>query len=203
MNRKYVQYLSIMGIILLISIFVGCDSDTVLPPPDVAQSSITLPARRLTDAERNAWIADYRAFGGPTTVELEVVRLVNIVRANHNLSRVVRDDALMMAARFFAQQANDLRGLYSGTHNFGPYATDPSASHGASANVAAAFGARLRWNGGNWFSSGRLNAHTLVNGWMNSEGHRRYILSPEHRFIGVGQFPGGISYMYLSDQSSL
>ena len=167
-----------------------------------AQSSITLPNRRLTDIERNTWIADYRAFGGPTTVELEVVRLINIVRADHNLSQVAIDDTLMMAARFFAQQANDLRGLYTGSHNFGPYATNRTAQHGASANVAAAFGARLRWNGGNWFSGGSMSAEALVNGWMNSDGHRRYILSPEHRFIGVGQFPGGISYMYLSDQSS-
>ena len=168
----------------------------------VAKSSIKLPNRRVTDKERNDWIAEYRALGGPTTVELEVVRLINIVRANHNLSQVTIDNTLMMAARFFAQQAHDLKGLYSGSHNFGPYADDPSARHGASANVAASFGARLRWNGGNWFSDGNMSAESLVTGWMNSEGHRTYILSPEHRFIGVGQFPGGISYMYLSDQSS-
>ena len=206
MNKKQMQYVSTIPLILLISLFIGCDADIEdkkLPPPTVAQSTITLPDRRLTDAERNKWIADYRSFGGPTTVELEVIRLINIVRANHNLSQVARDDALMMAARFYAQQARDLRGLgYRGGHNFGPYATDQSATHGASANVAAAFGGRLRWNGGNWYSSGNLSAEYLVNGWMDSEGHRRYIVSPEHRFIGVGHFPGGISYMYLSNKSS-
>jgi uncharacterized protein YkwD len=165
-------------------------------------SSITLPNRRVTDAERREWIDDYWAHGGPTATELEVVRLVNIERANHGLSRVEIDDTLMMAARFFAQQAHDLRGFHTGTHNFGPYATNPSARHGASANVAAAFGANLRWNGGNWFSGGSLSAEFLVNGWMNSDGHRRYILSPEHRFIGMGQFPGGISYLFLSDRAS-
>ena len=168
-----------------------------------AQSSITLPNRRLTEAERNAWIAEYRANGGPTAVELEVVRLVNIERANLNLSPVVVDETLMMAARFFAQQQNDLRGLHTGTHNFGPYATNPAAQHGASANVAAAFGGRLRWNGGNWFSGGSMTAQALVTGWMNSPGHRAYIVSPEHRFMGAGQFPGGISYMFLSDQRGI
>ncbi|MCL2044040.1 MAG: CAP domain-containing protein [Treponema sp.] len=195
-----------IGLILLACIFIGCDADgggIEVPPPTIAQSSITLPDRRITDAERNAWIADYRKFGGPTTVELEVIRLINNVRANNSLSQVARDDALMMAARFYAQQAWDLRGLgYRGGHNFGPYADNQSATHGASANVAAAFGGRLRWNGGNWYSSGNLSAEFLVNGWMNSEGHRNYILSPEHRFIGAGHFPGGISYMYLSNQSS-
>jgi len=162
----------------------------------------TLPNRRLTEEERGEWIAAYRALGGPTAVELEVVRLVNIERASHNLSQVEIDEPLMMAARFFGQQAHDLRGLHTGTHNFGPYATDPEARHGASANVAAAFGANLRWNGGNWFSGGSMSAEALVSGWMNSEGHRRFILSPEHRFIGMGQFPGGISYLFLNDTPS-
>jgi len=189
-------------IVIFIGIFnlLGLYAQSQLPA--TARSTITLPDRRLTQEERNEWIAEYIAFGGPTTVELETVRLINIERANLNLSRVEIDNTLMMAARFFAQQAHDLRGLYSGSHNFGPYATDQNARHGASANVAAAFGARLRWNAGNWFSSGSMTAASLVTGWMNSEGHRRYIVSPEHRFIGVGQFPGGISYMYLSNQSS-
>jgi len=174
-------------------------------------SSITLPNRRLTDAERQEWIADYIDFGGATAVELEVIRLINIERANYGLSQVQMDNSLMLAARFFAQQAHDLRGIWTypvgvypagRSHNFGPYASNPSARHGASANVAEAFGANLRWNGGNWFSSGTMSASSLVSGWMNSPGHRNYILSPEHRFIGVGQFPGGVSYLFLTDQAS-
>jgi Leucine-rich repeat (LRR) protein len=177
-------------------------------------SSITLPNRRVTDAERREWIDDYWAFGGPTAVELEVVRLVNIERANHGLSRVEIDDTLMMAARFFAQQAHDLREYASigwgstssqaRSHNFGPYADRPGQGRypwGASYNVARAFGANVR-SGGNWFSGGSMSAESLVNGWMNSYGHRRLILSPEHRFIGMGQFPGGISYLFLSERAS-
>jgi len=166
---------------------------------------IVLPNRRLTDEERQEWIDEYWAFGGPTANELEVVRLVNEVRAEHGLSQLEVDYSLMMAARFFGQQAHDLRGLHTGTHNFGPYADENSRwapNHGASYYVARAFGGRLRWGGGNWFSGGSMTAEALVAGWMNSEGHRRYILSPEHMFIGAGQFPGGISYLFLSDQSS-
>ena len=204
MKRKYIPYLAIIGSIFLLIIYAACDSAVDIPSPDRAKSSIKLPNKILTNPERNAWIAEYKANGGPTTVELEVIRLINIERAKLGLSRVQRDDKLMMAARFYAQQHYDLRGLgYSGGHNFGPYATDQSATHGASANIAAAFGGRLRWNGGNWYSSGNLSAVTLVNGWMNSPGHRAYIVSPEHRYIGVGHFPGGCSYMYLSNQNSL
>ena len=196
-------------VIFLVFFFVsGCDLLSTVNPPAYAQSSFKLPNRRVTNEERIAWITDYWSYGGPTTVELEVIRLINIERANLGLSQVTRDERLMMAARFFAQQAYDLRGLHhfgppNGSHNFGPYADDPNAQHGASANVARSFGGRLRWNGGNWYSSGSLTAAFLVNGWMASPGHRAYIVSPEHRFIGVGHFPGGISYMYLSDQSSV
>ena len=166
-------------------------------------SSITLPNRRLTAAERDNWIADYVALGGATAVELEVVRLINIERANRNLTQVQIDNPLMMAARFFAQQHHDLRDVRTGGgHNFGPYATNANAQHGASANVAQAFGATLRWNGGNWFSSGTMSAQALVDGWMNSTGHRNYILAPEHRFIGMGQFPGGASYLFMNDSAS-
>ena len=152
-----------------------------------------LPDRRLTDEERQAWIADYFANGGPTAVELEVLRLVNIERASRSLEPVAVDYSLMAAARYFAQQANDLRGLYTGSHTFGPY--------GTSRDVAAAFGGNLRWTGGNWFSGGTMSAEEVVNGWMNSDGHRNYILSPEHRFLGMGQFPGGISYLFMSADS--
>lgn len=167
------------------------------------QPSITLPNRRLTNAERQNWITEYREMGGASAFELEVVRLINEVRAEHNLSYLQIDDILMMSARFYAQILADLD-LPLG-HNEGPYATNPNASHGASANVARAFGGQLRWNGGNG-SAGRRTPEGVVDGWMNSAGHRRYILSPEHRYIGVGTQLGGrhgvFHYMFLSDQSS-
>jgi uncharacterized protein YkwD len=168
-------------------------------------SAIALPNRRLTDGERDNWTQDYNAHGGATGNELETIRLINLVRALYGLPPVAVDDTLMMAARFFAQQAADIGGAHAGSggsHNFGPYATDAAAQHGASANVAAAFGGNLRWNGGNWFGSGEMTAEALVFGWMNSPGHRRFIVSAEHRYAGLGQFPGGVSYLFMSENPS-
>ena len=167
-----------------------------------AQSSITLPNRRLTEAERNAWIAEYREMGGATEFELETVRVMNTVRAELGLSQLTIDNTLMMAARFYAQNMRQIGRL---GHNVGPYATNPAAEHGASANVAAAFDARLRWGGGNGALGGFFTPQSLVTAWMNSPGHRAYIVSPEHRFIGVGSvgtFPQ-YNYMFLSNQSSI
>jgi uncharacterized protein YkwD len=165
----------------------------------MGMSNFTLPNRRLTDNERAQWIVEYRAFGGASEFELEIVRLINEIRLEHNLSYLVIDDTLMMAARFHTQVMCYLGTPDNWSHNAGPYGVE-GARHGASANVAAAFGGQLRWNGGNAFSGG-TTPEDIVNGWMNSEGHRNYILSPEHICIGAGRYDR-YNYMFLSNTLS-
>jgi hypothetical protein len=194
----------------------------------VPLSGITLPNRRLTSEEQQEWIDDYR-INGPTADEFEIIRLVNIEREKLGLSRVVLDESLMMAARFYTQQVTGIVGpsVPGSMHNFGPYATDPLAVYGASTNVSAAFGGQLYWESGNsqWIWPSVITnrwdplcitvyprdlrnttvAWVVVNEWMNSPGHRRYLLSPEHRYIGVGQFSGEgtMTYKFLSDRPSV
>ena len=160
----------------------------------------TLPNRRLTEQERADWIAVYQARGGPTAFELEVIWLVNIERANHGVGQVEIDETLMMAARFYAQTMTQWGQL---GHNVGPYANDPGARAGASANVARAFGAPLQsWNGGNGIGGSRF-AEDMVRAWMNSEGHRRFMLSPGHTVVGFGQFgSGGMGYLFMNSVPS-
>ena len=168
------------------------------------QSRIPLPNRRLTATERSEWISEYREMGGPFQFELEVIRLVNNERRAHGLSSVRLDTTLAMAARFYAQTMSVFGTTNNWSHNVGPYRV-ANASHGASRNVAEAFGGRLRWNGGN-AAAGLRTPESLVQAWMNSSGHRAYILSPEHRYIGVGAHTGGpwgvFQYMFLSDTAS-
>jgi len=165
--------------------------------PEPESVPATLPNRRLTDTERAEWIGEYWAMGGPTTFELEIVRLINEVRADNNLSILEMDDTLMMSARFYTQIMSDLNtGL---GHNMGPYRVE-GATHGASRAVVEAFGGQLRWNGGNG-AAGHGSPEAVVNSWINSEGHRRYIMSPEHSYIGAGRF-GTFTYLFLSDSRS-
>jgi len=169
-------------------------------------SSITLPNRRLTASERTDWIAEYNQLGGASAFELEIVRLINEIRSEHRLSNLQIDDTLMMAGRFYAQTMATFAVSDNWSHNVGPYAVR-GERHGASANVVRAFGGQLRWNGGNASrGSGLRSAESVVEGWMNSDGHRRYILSPEHRFIGVGsslnhssELGGHFIYLFLSN----
>jgi uncharacterized protein YkwD len=109
-----------------------------------------------------------------------------------NLSAVAADNTLMAAARFYAQIMRE-----SGTlgHNVGPYRVE-GATHGASRAVAEFFGGRLRWGAGNG-GEGQRTPQQLVDGWMDSLGHRVFIISPEHLYIGVGR-SGLYSYMFMS-----
>ena len=163
-----------------------------------------LPNRRLTEEEREAWIDHYWYHGGPTEHEKEIVRLINEIRRENRLQPVVWCNNLGMAARFYTQQQTQLglvREERTLGHNFGPYATNPNASHGASREVARVFGNVLvGWNAGN-SAMRQITAQNTVRGWMNSAGHRRFILSPGVRFVGVGSFrsdiPGSINFDYL------
>jgi len=99
---------------------------------------------------------------------------------------------LMMATRFYTQTKVNLA-LPLG-HHVGPY--------GGSAGTAAAFGSG--WNTANGASGGGgITPQGVVDMWMNSEGHRRNILNPDSRCIGVGSNngeggTGGFNYMLTS-----
>ncbi|MCL2575556.1 MAG: CAP domain-containing protein [Defluviitaleaceae bacterium] len=179
------------------------DINNMVDAGGMPMSQIILPNRRATDNEREAWIAEYRAMGGASAFEMEVIRLINIERVALGLAYLQVDDTLMMSGRYYTQIQSNLDTMNG--HNQGPYADDPTAGHGASFNVATAFGANMLWEGGNAFA-GPQTPEDVVRGWMDSPGHRAYITSPEHRFIGFGTTLGGrwgvFHYMFASNNPS-
>ena len=143
-------------------------------------SAINLPNRRLTDTEFNNWVAEYRANGGASHFEREVIRLTNIERAAHGLPAVQLDEGLSMAARFYAQTMANLNTALG--HNLGPY--------GGSGGVADLFGAatgRRAFNG----IAGQWTPESVVQAWMDSSGHRQNILTDGITHVGVGFHLGG------------
>jgi len=145
-------------------------------------SQITLPIiRQATSAERADWIAEYNSMGGVTDFEREIVRLVNIERVAYGLNPVAFCETMAMAARYYTQLIIHIGyttgGSVPGTaHNQGPY--------GGSGATARSFGANSP--GGNAFVPGPVTPQALVDGWMNSPGHRRNILRPAHTRAGAG-----------------
>jgi len=145
------------------------------------QSEITLPNRRLTALERQAWIDEYNDNGGASAFEMEVIRLINGIRVQHGLNSLQICENLMMASRFYSQTLVDLNLALS--HNAGPY--------GSSRAVAESFGVNNR-RGANG-TRGRWTEQDVVDGWMNSSGHRNNILRAEITHVGFGSYLGGLS----------
>jgi len=166
-----------------------------------------MPNRRLTNQERDAWIAEYYDNGGASAFELSMVAAINEVRAQHGLHPLTISAPMMHAARFYTQTMSNLS-LDLGS-SVGPY--------GGSQATALAFGARLlvrpraaggwySWAGGsgNW---GGWSYNGILALWMGSQGHRNFILSPYNNYIGFGSYLGGrrgvYHYLILSNNYSM
>lgn len=122
--------------------------------------------------------------------EARVVELVNQHRAaNGALPPLKRVATLDKAARYHAA---DL-----GTDNYFAHDTF-DRSGGSLVRVCGTFDRIRRWY--DWWTAGEnigAGYHTpeeVMTGWMGSDGHRRNILNPNYREIGVGYFSGAGDY---------
>ena len=149
-------------------------------------SNITIPTDRLpTAAERQAWIDEYNAMGGANAFELEIVRLVNELRASRGLNLLEFDETAAMAARYYTQivihtgyttPPSGITDPRNNAHNQGPY--------GGSRATALAFGFNRTGNAA--FTPGPATPRGVVDGWYNSGGHRGAMMNPSLRYIGIG-----------------
>jgi len=153
-------------------------------PLDV-RSSITLPNRRLTEAELAAWIAEYNEMGGVTALELAVVREINRVREYHGLHPLALDPTLMMSARLKTQEFGDLQ-----------YQEHLSPVHSRPTEAARMFGfdgngvfETITQSGSNGTPVFRTSAERIVGGMLAStRGHREILLHPSLTTVGFGSF---------------
>ena len=113
--------------------------------------------------------------------EAEVVRLVNAERAKYGLAALTQDDGAQNVAHVRAKEI-----VQSFSH---------TRSDGRSCFTAASdLGVTYRSAGEN-IAYGYATPAQVVNGWMNSEGHRKNILSSSYTKIGVGSYSAnGVMY---------
>ncbi|TCP99680.1 SafA/ExsA family spore coat assembly protein [Serpentinicella alkaliphila] len=137
--------------------------NTQLQNPD-----LIYPGMRITIPSQ----APDRAF------ELEVVRLVNIERSKNGLKPLKENWELSRVARYKSNDMRD-RGYFSHT----------SPTYGSPFDMIKSFGIRYTAVGEN-IAMGQRSAVDVMNGWMNSPGHRRNILNPNFTEIGVGYAAG-------------
>lgn len=104
----------------------------------------------------------------------QVVTLVNKERAAAGLSAVTALDSLNKVA---AAKATDMR-----SNN---YFSHTSPTYGSPFDMMTTFGVTYRAAGEN-IAMGQKTPQEVMTAWMNSEGHRANILSPNFNYIGVG-----------------
>jgi len=144
------------------------------PNRDETRSATTLPNRRVTDDELDAWIVEYHALGGINAFELEVIKLVNEYRAAHGLLPLKICLLASMAARFHSQDMTD-----------NDFFAHVSPHHGSPSDRLEMFGLPFLYGGGENIGGGRSNPEMLMQLWLESPGHRGTLLR-DASYIGVG-----------------
>lgn len=106
--------------------------------------------------------------------EKEVIRLTNIEREKNGLNPLQVDEKLSEVAREKSQDMATNR-----------YFAHQSPKYGSPFDMMKTFGVTYKAAGEN-IARGQRSPEEVVNGWMNSPGHRANILNSSFSHIGVG-----------------
>ena len=114
-----------------------------------------------------------------TSFEQEVIRLVNEIRIENGLRPLTYDWELSRVARYKSQDMKDNK-----------YFSHTSPVYGSPFQMMKSFGIKYRSAGEN-IAKGYATPEAVVEGWMNSSGHRANILNSSFTHIGVGYVAEG------------
>lgn len=145
-------------------------SEMIQANPQVGDPNLIYPGQILQIPQLDSTVSSYEA---------EVVRLVNSIRQKNGLQPLAVNWELSRVARYKSQDMLD-NGYFSHT----------SPTYGSPFQMIKAFGLSYRSAGEN-IAKGYASPQAVVNGWMNSSGHRANILSASYTQIGVGYVSQG------------
>ncbi len=126
------------------------------------------------DNNKNNTKPDDSNTGANSSVEMEVVKLVNIERQKEGLAPLTYSEELSKVAKLKSQDMADNN-----------YFNHNSPTYGDPFTMMKNFGIKYSTAGEN-IAKGYFNAQSVMNGWMNSSGHRANIMNPSFGKIGVG-----------------
>ena len=145
-------------------------SEIIQANPQVSDPDLIYPGQVLNIPQLNETAASFEA---------EVVRLVNGIRRQNGLNPLTENWELSRVARYKSQDMLDNR-----------YFAHNSPTYGTPFQMMKAFGLSYRTAGEN-IAKGYATPQAVVNGWMNSSGHRANILNASYTQIGVGYVAQG------------
>lgn len=122
----------------------------------------------------------------PSAIEREIWTIVNEERAKEGLAPLKLAKDLSYVARVKSQDMKD--------HN---YFDHQSPTYGSPFSMMSDFGLTFSLAGEN-IAGGYTDAADVMNGWMNSPGHRANILTPEYEEIGIGVYGRYYTQMFIT-----
>lgn len=138
--------------------------------PQIRNYDLIYPGQTIHIPTQDATVQSY---------EQEVIRLVNEIRAENGLPALTYNWELSRVARYKSQDMKDNR-----------YFSHTSPVYGSPFQMMKSFGISYRTAGEN-IARGYATPQAVVNGWMNSSGHRANILNASFTQIGVGYVAEG------------
>ena len=145
-------------------------SEIIQANPQISAPDLIYPGQVLSIPQVDSQVIAF---------ENEVVRLVNDIRRQNGLNPLTANWELSRVARYKSQDMRE-RGYFSHT----------SPTYGTPFQMIKAFGLTYRSAGEN-IARGYSTPQAVVNGWMNSSGHRANILNASYTQIGVGYVAQG------------
>ncbi len=144
-------------------------SEVINANPHINNPNLIYPGQRLNIPTIN----------GVKSVEAQVVDLVNQERAKRGLHPLKENWELSRVARYKSKDMLQKN-----------YFSHTSPTYGSPFQMMRDFGISYRTAGEN-IAAGQSSAQAVMNAWMNSDGHRKNILSSNYKEIGVGYAKGG------------
>jgi uncharacterized YkwD family protein len=168
MDKNYAQFFSSQNTVTQPTQTVPQQPSQVTAPKPVQQQPV--PADQPTTTQTTSSLSAY---------EQKVVDLTNQERVKNGLSPLKVDVNLSKMAR---EKSRDMsaNGYFSHT----------SPTYGSPFDMMKQYGITYRYAGEN-IAMGQRTPAEVVNAWMNSEGHRKNILSSNFTHIGVGYVAQG------------
>lgn len=143
-------------------------SELIKENPQLKNPDVIYPGQKINVPAKDSY-----------NVEQEVIKLVNVERANAGLSPLSYDWELGRVAQYKSQDMHDQK-----------YFNHTSPVYGTPFTMMKNFGINYKSAGEN-IAMGQKSASAVVEAWMNSEGHRANILNKDYTHIGVGYVKDG------------
>ncbi len=145
-------------------------SEIISANPQISNPALIYPGQVITIPTMDSTVLNF---------ESEVVRLVNEIRVENGLNKLTEDWELSRVARYKSQDMRDNK-----------YFSHTSPVYGSPFEMMKNFGISYRSAAEN-IAKGQKTPQAVVNGWMNSAGHRANILNASYTHIGVGYVADG------------